>query len=275
MTQPFDTKPVERPDPSNYLRKREGSPGGLKPDPAARKARSPAAGSSLTPAAQGSPKARSAATGPAAVSAHFRRMYERGDLPIRVDQNRPGHNDIRCVPARWWRIPRRFWQALPAAAMRQQHCDGRPQQQQPDVPFCTELCCPALCCSILSCCSRTLSACPPTAPPAGGPLTWRPSTCTTTCQCLLTACRRHRCAGCHPGCEQGVAGFCRCSAASATMHAPCPLASRTAAWHVPPTVHSLHAFLLVCPPHCSACTAHLPHLTLPAGALPHAGAARL
>ena len=85
-----ETSSTERPDPKQYLHKREGSPGGLKPAP---KPRSPACGS------PGAAKPRSpgadACTAPAPT--HFRRMYDRGDLPIKVDQSRPGHNSIKCV----------------------------------------------------------------------------------------------------------------------------------------------------------------------------------
>lgn len=92
MTQPFDTKPIDLPDPSCYLRKREGSPGGLKPEPARKQRQggtggSPRAGPGSPKAAVGSPKG--------ATGTHFRRLYDRGDLPIRVDQCRPGHNTIK------------------------------------------------------------------------------------------------------------------------------------------------------------------------------------
>ncbi len=96
MTQPFDTKPVEHPDPSCYLRKREGSPGGLRLEPA-RKQRHGATGGSPCTAAD-SPKA---ATGSpkAADGTHFRRLYNRSGLPIHVDQCRPGRNTIKRVEA--------------------------------------------------------------------------------------------------------------------------------------------------------------------------------
>lgn len=96
MTQPFDTKPVEHPDPSCYLRKREGSPGGLRLEPARKQRHGATACSPCT--AAGSPKA---ATGSpkAAGGTHFRRLYNRGDLPIRVDQCRPGRNTIKRVEA--------------------------------------------------------------------------------------------------------------------------------------------------------------------------------
>lgn len=89
----FEKRPTERPDPVHYLRKREGSPGGLKP---------PTAGSSLQlatgliPAQRGSPQ--SASGSPASGKPRptlFRKKYDRGELPVRVDQDRPGRNGLR------------------------------------------------------------------------------------------------------------------------------------------------------------------------------------
>ena len=111
MTQSFDAHPSEHPASYAYLRKREGSPGGLDAGK-----RAPTA----APGAGGSPQQqrRKAGGGPSYMpgcptilsgsgsgsgspgskaprSSHFWRMYERGDLPIRVDQNRPGKNGVR------------------------------------------------------------------------------------------------------------------------------------------------------------------------------------
>lgn len=92
-------EPTERPDPTHYLRKREGSPGGLKQAqrPAASKTSSPSRHGSpggsggLIPAARGASPGSPGSPGAAAQrSTTFWKMYQRGALPIRVDQDRPG-----------------------------------------------------------------------------------------------------------------------------------------------------------------------------------------
>lgn len=93
-------EPTERPDPGHYLRKREGSPGGLK------KAQPPAAGngktgspgchgstggsSGLIAAGRGASPGSPGSPGAAQRSTTFWKMYQRGALPVRVDQDRPG-----------------------------------------------------------------------------------------------------------------------------------------------------------------------------------------
>ena len=92
-------EPTERPDPTHYLRKREGSPGGLKQAqrPAASKTGSPGRHGSpggsggLIPAARGASPGSPGSPGAAVQrSTTFWKMYQRGALPIRVDQDRPG-----------------------------------------------------------------------------------------------------------------------------------------------------------------------------------------
>ncbi|KAL4856071.1 Parkin coregulated [Chlorella vulgaris] len=78
----FDVPASERLDPTKYLRKREGSPGGLKLQPKREEGSSP-----RIAAAPGSPPAKPQR------SSLFWRMYDRGDLPVRVEQAR--HNTIR------------------------------------------------------------------------------------------------------------------------------------------------------------------------------------
>jgi hypothetical protein len=78
----FDVPASERLDPTKYLRKREGSPGGLKLKPKREEGSSP-----RIAAAPGSPPAKPQR------SSLFWRMYDRGDLPVRVEQAR--HNTIR------------------------------------------------------------------------------------------------------------------------------------------------------------------------------------
>ncbi|KAI7836729.1 hypothetical protein COHA_009427 [Chlorella ohadii] len=94
-------EPTERPDPTHYLRKREGSPGGLK------QAQRPAASKTGSPGRHGSPSgsgglipaARGASPGSPGAAAQcsttFWKMYQRGALPIRVDQDRPGRNGLK------------------------------------------------------------------------------------------------------------------------------------------------------------------------------------
>jgi hypothetical protein len=92
MTLSFDTTSAEKPDPSLYLRKREGSPSGLKPAP--KQCASPrAAGSPRSAAALQAPSGSPTAGGKPQRSSLFWRMYDRGDLPVRVEQAR--HNTIR------------------------------------------------------------------------------------------------------------------------------------------------------------------------------------
>lgn len=100
MDQPLEGRRTERPDPTRYMRKGEGSPGGLKkPAPLEQATGSP---QGLIAAARGgpagaSPKGASSSPGSpcAAKPTLFRRMYDRGDLPVRVDQERPGRNGLR------------------------------------------------------------------------------------------------------------------------------------------------------------------------------------
>ena len=89
----FEKRPTERPHPAHYLKKREGSPGGLKQPPATRSA-SPGA---RIPAHHGgaSPGATAAAPFKVSGSTLFRKRYDRGELPVRVDQGRPGRNGLR------------------------------------------------------------------------------------------------------------------------------------------------------------------------------------
>lgn len=92
MTQRFDTKPAERQDPSSYLCKREGSRGSFKPSPASTQRQGSSSSSPRIAACHSATGCSKAATG-----THFRRLYDRGDLPVRVDQCRPGHNTIKWV----------------------------------------------------------------------------------------------------------------------------------------------------------------------------------
>ncbi|PRW57653.1 Parkin coregulated like isoform B [Chlorella sorokiniana] len=96
-------EPTERPDPTHYLRKREGSPGGLKQAqrPAAVKTgspgrrASPGGGSGLIAAARGASPGSPGSPGAAQRSTTFWKMYQRGALPVRVDQDRPGRNGLK------------------------------------------------------------------------------------------------------------------------------------------------------------------------------------
>lgn len=86
MTLSFDTTSAEKPDPSLYLRKREGSTGGAKPAP------KPCASPRAIDSPLATPGSLPAACKPQR-SSLFWRMYDRGDLPVRVEQAR--HNTIR------------------------------------------------------------------------------------------------------------------------------------------------------------------------------------
>lgn len=90
MTQRFDTMPAERQDPSSYLCKREGSRGSFKPSPASTQRQGSSSSRPRIAACHSATGCSTAATG-----THFRRLYDRGDLPVRVDQCRPGHNTIK------------------------------------------------------------------------------------------------------------------------------------------------------------------------------------
>ena len=81
--------PTERPDPTRYLHKREGSPGGLKPAKASPKGSQ----AGLIPVGRDSP---GSPTGSRRQGCSlFRAAYERDSLPVRVDQARPGKNGLR------------------------------------------------------------------------------------------------------------------------------------------------------------------------------------